>query len=198
MICRLEGKLHQKSPDYVVIDVNGVGYCVHVPLSTFYELPDAGQITSLSIYTYVREDTLQLYGFRTMAEKEMFIHLITVNGIGPRLAVNILSGINADQLRQVVLQQDRARLQGIPGVGKKTAERIILELKDKLKGKSSADEHLVAVSLEVDVYADAFSALLNLGYKSAEAERALKRAQMSMGESPGLSDLLREALRLMA
>jgi Holliday junction DNA helicase RuvA len=167
-------------------------------LSTFYELPDSGQITSLSIYTYVREDTLQLYGFRTMAEKEMFMHLITVNGIGPKLAVNILSGINADQLRQVVLQQDRARLQGIPGVGKKTAERIILELKDKLKGKSSANERLVAVSLEVDVYADAFSALLNLGYKSAEAERALKRAQMSMGESPGLSDLLREALRLMA
>ncbi len=198
MICRLEGKLHFKSPDYVVIDAHGVGYCVQVPLSTFYDLPDPGQTTSLNIYTHVREDTLQLYGFRTMAEKEMFLHLITVNGVGPRLAANILSGINPDELRRVVIQQDRRRMQGIPGVGKKIAERIILELKDKLKLQEGEEEQAVSVQEESGVYTDAFSALLNLGYKAPEAEKALQGARTGLGDEPPLDMLLKDALRRLA
>ncbi len=197
MICRLEGKLHYKSPEYVVLDVHGVGYCVHVPLSTFCELPEVGQTAALNIHMHVREDLLQLYGFRTMAEKEMFLHLITVNGVGPRLAANILSGISPDGLRVVVLNQDRTRLQGLPGVGKKIAERLILELRDKLKLGGGAEVPVALVSVDGDVYSDALSALLNLGYRVPEAERALKRAKLSAGEAPSLEALLKDALRLM-
>ena len=137
MIGYLEGKLRHKSPDYIILDVHGVGYMVQVPLSTFYDLPDLGQGVSLNIHTHVREDAIQLYGFRTAAEREMFLTLTTVNGVGPRLAVNILSGISPDELRVVVMQQNPARLRSIPGVGKKIAERIMLELRDSLKVKES-------------------------------------------------------------
>ena len=200
MIGYLEGKLRYKSPEYIIIDVHGVGYCVQVPLSTFYELPDVSQVAVLNIYTHVREDTLQLYGFRSHAEKEMFLFLITVNGVGPRLAMNILSGINPDGLRQLVLHQDHGRLRNIPGVGKKIAERIVLELRDKLKVKSdSADgPGPIPAVPHPDAYADAFSALLNLGYRPAEAEKALRKAQTQLGEAPPLESLLKNALKLLA
>lgn len=198
MICRLEGKLYHKSPDHIIIDVHGVGYCVHAPLSTFYELPDVGQTVSLNIHTHVREDALLLFGFRTVAEKEMFLHLITVNGVGPRLAANILSSVSAEDLRRAVLSQDRGKLQGAPGVGKKIAERIILELKDKVKSKGEAEERPAVPRVCEDVYSDALSALLNLGYKASEAEKALMKARMRVGDAPELGALLKEALRLMA
>jgi len=198
MIGYLEGKLRFKSPDHIILDVNGVGYCVHVPLSTFYELPDLGQTATLHIHTHVREDLLQLYGFRTGSDKEMFLHLITVNGVGPRLAVNILSGINSDELRLLVLQQDYQRLRAIPGVGKKIAERVMLELKDKLKLKRDAEEAPQPAVQGASTYSDAFSALLNLGYRPVEAEKALKRATQSLGEAPPLEGLLKEALRVLA
>jgi Holliday junction DNA helicase RuvA len=171
---------------------------VHAPLSTFYELPDVGQTVSLNIYTHVREDALLLFGFRTVAEKEMFLHLITVNGVGPRLAANILSGVSAEDLRRAVLSQDRGKLQGAPGVGKKIAERIILELKDKVKSKGEAEERPAVPRVCEDAYSDALSALLNLGYKSSEAEKALMKARMRVGDAPELGALLKEALRLMA
>ena len=118
MIGYLEGTLpRHKTPDYIIIDTHGVGYQVHIPLSTFYELPEPGRTVSLNIHTYVREDTLQLYGFRTTAEKEMFLHLITVNGVGPRLAVGILSRISSDELTRVVYQNDPVRLRKVPGCG---------------------------------------------------------------------------------
>ena len=171
---------------------------MHAPLSTFYELPDVGQTVSLNIHTHVREDALLLFGFRTMAEKEMFLHLITVNGVGPRLAANILSSVSAEDLRRAVLSQDRGKLQGAPGVGKKIAERIILELKDKVKSKGEAEERPAVPRVCEDVYSDALSALLNLGYKSSEAEKALMKARMRVGDAPELGALLKEALRLMA
>ncbi len=133
MIAYLEGRLRHKAPDHVIVDVHGVGYCVHVPLSTFYDLPEVGSPASLHVHTHVREDTLQLFGFGTIAEKDMFLHLIAVNGVGPKLALTILSGIHPDELHRVVLFQDRQRLQKIPGIGKKTADRILLELKDRLR-----------------------------------------------------------------
>jgi holliday junction DNA helicase RuvA len=200
MIAHLEGTIRYKSPDYLIVDVHGVGYCVHVPLSTFYDLPDTGQNAALNIHTHVREDALQLYGFRTLAEKEMFLHLITVTGIGPRLAVNILSGISPEELRQVVYQENRHRLQSIPGVGRKIAERIIFELRDKLKLQPQEDISGTTAPLLSGEGAetDAFSALLNLGYRPAEAERALRQAKSGEGENLPLADLLKGALRLLA
>jgi Holliday junction DNA helicase RuvA len=199
MIGYLEGKIRFKSPDHIIVDVQGVGYSVHVPLSTFYDLPELGRNTQLHVYTHVREDTLQLYGFRTLGDKEMFLHLITVNGVGPRLAMNILSGVNSDELRLLVAHQDYQRLRAIPGVGRKIAERVVLELRDKLKIKKDKDDgRPVSLSRELDVYSDAFSALLNLGYRPAEAEKALKRGREKAGEEPSLESLLKESLRVLA
>jgi holliday junction DNA helicase RuvA len=198
MIGYLEGKLKHKSPDFIIVDVHGVGYYVNVPLSTFYDLPQLGQTINLNIHTYFREDTLNLYGFHTLAEKEMFLHLITVNGVGPRLAVGILSGMNPDALRQAVQGQDHQRLRNIPGVGKKIAERIILELRDRLKIKRDKDEEPWPLCPSPGAYADAFSALVNLGYRPAEAEKAVKRAQQHLGEDPPLERLLKESLRHLA
>ncbi len=198
MIGYLEGKLRQKSPDYILLDVNGVGYFVQVPLSTFYDLPGIGETASLYVHTHVREDALQLYGFRTNEEKETFLHLIAVNGVGPRLAVNILSGIQPSELHQAVRNQDRKRLQSIPGVGKKTAERILLELRDRLKLGSESDGAPEPAVLPEDTYSDALSALLNLGYRPTEAGKALGLAQKRLGAGHPLEALLKEALRTLA
>lgn len=203
MIAHLEGRLRHKAPDHVIVDVHGVGYCVHVPLSTFYDLPEVGSSASLHVHTYVREDTLQLFGFGTVAEKDMFLHLIAVNGVGPKLALTILSGIHPDELHRVVLFQDRRRLQKIPGIGKKTAERILLELKDRLRIPVAEPPPVTPPegSDEDDGLADAYSALLNLGYRPAEASKALQKARAAAGavkEKPSLEELLREALRILA
>jgi Holliday junction DNA helicase RuvA len=198
MIGYLEGKLRQKTPDYLLLDVNGVGYFVQVPLSTFYDLPGVGGTASLFVHTHVREDALQLYGFRTNEEKEAFLHLIAVNGVGPRLAVNILSGIQPNELQQAVKNQDRKRLQSIPGVGRKTAERILIELRDRLKLGSDSDAGPSPSPVPGDIYTDALSALLNLGYRPAEAGRVLGQAQKRLGPDPQLESLLKEALRALA
>ena len=200
MIGYLEGKLRHKAPDFIIIDVHGVGYVVQVPLTTFYDLPELDQTTHLNIHTYVREDILQLYGFKTVAEKEAFLQLITVNGIGPRLAITILSGITPDQLREIIFQQDAKRLKNIPGVGKKIAERIMLELRDKLKSGTEKSIEGVAMpaSLESSAWSDAFSALSNLGYRPPEAERALKKAEQVLGRDAPIEKLLKEALRVLA
>jgi Holliday junction DNA helicase RuvA len=199
MIGYLEGKLKHKSPDFIIVDVHGVGYFVNVPLSTFYELPEPGEATALNIHTYFREDALTLYGFRTLAEKEMFLHLVTVNGVGPRLAMGILSGMSPDGLREAVQGQDHQRLRNIPGVGKKIAERIILELRDRLKIKRDKVEGGVSPIPPVSgAYADAFSALVNLGYRPVEAEKAIRGAQQHLGEEPPLERLLKESLRILA
>lgn len=195
MIGYLEGVLRLKTPEYIIIDTHGVGYQVYIPLSTFYELPDPGKTVSLSIHTHVREDTLQLYGFRTASEKEMFLHLVTVNGVGPRLAVSILSRISSDELTQVVFQNDQARLRKIPGVGKKIADRLLLELRDRLKVKGEREVEPSAVFRGAGASADAFSALVNLGYRPAEAEKMLKKALVQLGDDPPLEGLLKEALR---
>ncbi|MCE5334030.1 MAG: Holliday junction branch migration protein RuvA [Desulfobacteraceae bacterium] len=197
MIGFLEGTLRAKSPEYVIVDVGGVGYYVQVPLSTFYDLPDPGRPVSLNIHTHVREDAILLFGFRTGAEKEMFLLLTGVNGVGPKLAINILSGISPDELRQVVVEQDHLRLKNIPGVGKKIAERLMLELRDKVKGKGREKPVPVQPFVESgNVFPDAFSALVNLGYRPAEAEKALKRARDVLGDAPSLEKLLKQALKM--
>jgi Holliday junction DNA helicase RuvA len=199
MIAHISGRLHYKSPEYIVVDVHGVGYRLLVPLTTFYELPERNEKTTLDVYTHVREDCLELFGFRTLSEKETFLHLIAISGIGPRMALAILSGIQPEELRRVVLQQDRRRLQSIPGVGKKTAERIILELRDRLQLKEEPAEVPEAVGeVFAGPFADAYSALVNLGYRPAEADRALGRVRERHGDSISLEALLKEALKVLA
>src|SRR5258708_25376247 len=138
MIARLRGRLLEKSPNQAIVDVQGVGYDVTIPLSTFYQLPDPPGEAELSVYTHVREDSLALYGFHTAREKLVFMKLISVSGIGPKLAITVLSGLEANELIPAIRQNDLARLTRIPGVGKKTAERMVLELRDKLAGADAA------------------------------------------------------------
>jgi Holliday junction DNA helicase RuvA len=199
MIGFLEGKLRAKSPEYVIVDVHGVGYHVQVPLSTFCDLPELGQSVGLNIHTYVREDAIQLYGFRTIAEKEMFLLLTGVNGVGPKLAVGILSGISPDELKQVVVRQDYLRLKNIPGVGKKIADRVMLELRDKVQGrtKEKAGPHQ-PFREEGNAFPDAYSALVNLGYRPAEAEKALKQVREALGDNAPLENVLKGALKALA
>ena len=199
MIAALEGRLTEKHPSRIVVDVQGVGYEVHVPLSTFYELGEPGADVSLRIHTHVREETLALFGFASTLELQLFERLISVNGIGPRLALTALSGIEPPELVRSVRQGDVARLTGIPGVGKKTAERMVVELRDNLPNIASADT--VPASLikgeADDLRGDVISALLNLGYHRQLAEKAIKTA-LNGSDDLVFEDLLRQALRELA
>ena len=164
MIAHLRGRIFDKQPNRIIVDVNGVGYDVAVPLSTFYGLGEAGAEIALRIHTHVREDALLLYGFATRLEQELFERLISVSGIGPKVGLAVLSGIETNELIKAIQRSDLARLTAIPGVGKKTAERIVLELKDRLPlaaHTQPADGSSVEPS---DLKADVLSALVNLGY----------------------------------
>jgi Holliday junction DNA helicase RuvA len=184
MIASLRGKLLCKKPDNVTIDVSGVGYMVLVPLNTLSLLPDEGKDISLHIYTHVREDTLQLYGFSSEDEKKIFITLIGITGIGPKMALNILSGISHDDLIRAIETEDVAYLCRIPGLGKKTAHRLILELREKLpSSKEPADR----------IFEDTLSALVNLGYKKTVARQSLEKAYRKGFHD--IEGLLKEALK---
>ena len=194
MIARLTGTLVEKSPNRLIVDVGGVGYDLLVPLSTFYGIGDAGSRVTLRVHTHVREDVIALYGFGTAPEQELFERLIAVSGIGPKLALAVLSGIDVGELVRAIRTQDVARLTKIPGIGKKTAERIGLELKDRLPlavASSAAD----AVESTGDQRRDDLaSALINLGYQRPAAEKAI---DVSLKKSPDASfeQLLRDVLR---
>jgi Holliday junction DNA helicase RuvA len=203
VIGRLTGTVLECSPDRVLLDVAGVGYAVAVPLSTFYTLcnRERARPVSLHVHTHVREDTLQLFGFAGQDEREMFEHLIAISGVGPRLALAILSGIGPQELTSAVLERDRVRLCRIPGVGRKTAERVLLELGDKLGGPSeegAPGEAGVPAAGGADGPAglrpDAVSALLNLGYARKAASRAVDAALENLDGEVRLETLLRTAL----
>ena len=200
MIAHIQGRLHFKSPENLIIDVDGVGYQVHVPLTTFYELPDVGNTVALHIHTHVREDALQLYGFQAQEEKALFIRLMGVAGIGPRLAVNILSGISPAELAECLGQGDLARLISIPGVGRKTAERIMVEMRDKLPALAADRDIALSVKNAADeaVMNDAVSALVNLGYKKGVARKAIDEALERLEGELNLESLLKESLRALA
>ncbi|HEY7498505.1 MAG TPA: Holliday junction branch migration protein RuvA [Vicinamibacterales bacterium] len=207
MIALLRGTLLEKHPSRVVLDVAGVGYDVQVPLSTFYELGDPGSSVSLRIHTHVREDVLALFGFRTHLEQDLFERLIAISGIGPKLALAVLSGIEPANLIRAIRTQDVARLTAIPGIGKKTAERIGLELKDRLPQApataETADPAPPAASPQDQLRDDLMSALLNLGYQRAAAEKAvdatLKESDPRDPRDPRLTfeEALRASLRSM-
>ena len=196
MISQIRGRLVHKSPEEIIIDCNGVGYGVRVPLSTFYELPELEGDVLLLIYTHVREDALHLYGFATPKEKELFSLLIGVSGVGPRLAVNVLSGIATSDLERALHEGDLFSLTRIPGVGRKTAERMLVELKEKV----GAPDMVVGGGARIkdDMIKDVLSALVNLGYQRGTAEEAIRKALHEGGADLSLEELLKESLRLMA
>ena len=175
MIASLRGRLLEKHPNFVIIDAGGVGYAVTVPVSTFSHIGGIGEEVRLLIYTHVREDTLALYGFGGGREKELFEKLITISGIGPRLAVTILSGLPTDELLDAIRVGDAKRLTRIPGVGRKTGERIALELREKLESLDT-DERPEGVSLSDAMQQDVVSTLVNLGCNRAAADKAVRKA----------------------
>jgi Holliday junction DNA helicase RuvA len=189
VIAHLRGKLALKDPARVVVDVNGVGYEVFVPLTTYTALPETGSEVSIDVHTHVREDLIALYGFSTRRERMIFEKLMTISGIGPKLAVTILSGGSVEDLAGAIKRSDLARLTAIPGVGKKTAERIILELKDRL-------QDFVEGPAKSGVEADVLSALENLGYNRALCESALSRAASGDATAP-FDVLFKRALQIL-
>lgn len=198
MIARLHGRLFEKQPHRIVVDVNGVGYDVFVPLSTFYALGDEGSDVVLRVHTHVREDALALYGFATGLEQDLFERLIGISGIGPRLALAVLSGLEPAELMRAIERGDVARLTGIPGVGKKTSERIVLELKDRLPRAAAVAAAAGGPGASAtDVKDDVLSALMNLGYHRPLAERAVAAALNAAPES-GFERTLKQALRELA
>lgn len=200
MIAALTGRLALKTPSHAILDVHGVGYEVFIPLSTFYALPEANESVSLNIYTHFREDTVQLYGFLTALEKDAFILLTGVSGIGPKLALSVLSTLNVADLASAIRAGDAEKLASVPGIGKKTAARIALELRDKVErllvppGPSA----LPADGPPDGLQADALSALVNLGYKAADVKHALQRAMQGRQGSITLTELIRESLKILA
>lgn len=192
MIAELRGRLAQKSSDRVVIDVGGVGFDVCVSLNTFYRMPDAGDAVRVLTHTHVREDAIQLFGFLDGEEKSLFLLLTSVAGIGPRLAMNILSGGPLADFQAALEEGDVARLVAIPGVGKKTAERMVVELRDKIPRTRARSDAEVPVRRGVED--EAVSALVNLGYRRSEAEKAAA-AMLAAGGEVGLEDVIRGALK---
>jgi len=194
MIARLTGILVHKSPAYQIIDVQGVGYQVFTSLSTYYQLPELGEKVALRIHTHLREEALKLFGFATEDEQSLFEKLIGVSKVGPKLALTILSGLNAGELVMAVTNHDIDKLSGIPGIGRKTAERLALEMKDKLADISAVTGNTRPMSHEPGVYEDALSALINLGYKKPVAERAIKSVAGQNGNAEDLETLIKESL----
>lgn len=198
MIALLTGQIAHKSPDHVILDVHGVGYRVMIPFSTYYELPEEGTAT-LHVHTSVREDAILLYGFRTRTEKAFFQLLISVSGIGPKLARDILSNIQPPQLSAALMQGDLHKLSAIPGIGKKTAERLVLELKDKVgkldAGPTAAADALGRTLPEDTILDDVTSALLNLGYKEQQVRKVLAELDCNTGAS--VEEVLKQALKIL-
>lgn len=190
MIAKISGTLAHKMPGEVIVDVGGVGYHIFIPLSVFYRLPEVGGPVNLYVHTHMREDALQLFGFLEHEEKQVFLLLNSMSGIGPKLAINILSGIPADDLARALKEGDQPRLLSIPGVGKKLAERMIVELRDRFLTLPSEEigrgdgSHLIR---------DATSALVNLGYRRGDAEKSVREITQR-GEGT-LAEVLKEALR---
>lgn len=203
MIAFLSGKLLEKQATSVIVDVGGVGYEVTIPLSTFYELGEVGSEVQLRIFTHVREDALQLYGFKTSRERELYLKLISVQGIGAKSGIAMLSGMSADEIIAAIRTDNVARLTSIPGVGRKTAERMVIELRDKVgelaAGLPAEVSMAAGAAVGADgVFDDALSALVNLGYQKNAAEKALQQVMKEGSTDLNVQKLLRHALQRLA
>jgi len=202
VIARLHGRIVEKLPHQVIIDAGGVGYRASIPLSTFYTLPDEGSEVTLRTHTHVREDAIALYGFSTRQEQDLFERLIEISGIGPRLALAILSGLPAGDLVAAISDGDAGRLRSIPGVGPKTADRIVLEMRDRIRLIRGADVEVAAPGSSAGGEAlrrDVVSALVNLGYRESQADIAVRQV-LGRGAPSGsqLQDVLKRSLRYLA
>jgi Holliday junction DNA helicase RuvA len=197
MIAFLRGRLLEKHPNRLILDVNGVGYDVNVPLSTFYDVGEAGAAVALHVHTRVREDAIALYGFLTRLELQIFDLLIGINGVGPKLALAVLSGIESGDLVRAVRTGDVARLTAIPGVGKKTAERVLLEMRDRLPKALTLEPVSNADAAASGTRDDLISALVNLGYHRPLAEKAVETVLKQQPDA-AFETALREALRAIA
>ncbi|WP_455243187.1 Holliday junction branch migration protein RuvA [Petrachloros mirabilis] len=200
MIALLTGRLAFKAPTHLALDVQGVGYEVFIPLSTFYSLPNVDEITTLSIHTHVREDAIQLFGFLTRQEKDAFLLLTTVSGIGPKSALGILSALPVMDLVSAVQSGDVEKLESVPGIGKKTAGRLVLELKEKVVKLHPGLGHAIETrsGRQEAAIDDALSALTNLGYRAQDAKEALKEVVRAKPEAATLQELIRESLKQLA
>ncbi|TDJ51900.1 MAG: Holliday junction branch migration protein RuvA [Nitrospina sp.] len=200
MIAHLKGRLLHKSPVSLVVDVQGVGYEVFIPLTAYYQLPECGATIALFIHTHLREESLKLFGFLNAEEKQMFELLIRISKVGPKIALAILSGMTAQDLTQAVFNNDISTLNTIPGVGRKTAERLALELKDKLSEMNLQPQTTAAATGSAPgngLRDDAVSALVNLGYKKAQAEQALRKVWRDEAR-PSLEELIRDSLNCLS
>src|ERR1043165_681367 len=205
MIAHLNGRLLSKEATSVIVDVAGVGYEVSIPFSTFYEVGDVGSNVELRIYTHVKEDALQLYGFKTLLERQLFINLLSVSGVGPKIGIALLSGMSADELVTSIKNNNLARLTAVPGVGRKTAERLVVDLREKMTTLAAAqvEEQPDAKSdssirpSDDDVRAQALSGLINLGYQRSAAEKAIDSALSEDGDAT-VESVLRRGLRKLA
>ena len=202
MIAYLSGKLLEKSANSVIVDVGGVGYDVSIPLSTFYELGEVGDDVQLRIYTHVREDAIQLFGFSSERERDLYLKLISVQGIGAKSGIAMLSGMNADEIISAIRSDNLAKLTAIPGVGRKTAERLVIELRDKVgqlaaSAASAGGGPDLKTAGEVDAFDDALSALVNLGYQRNAAEKAIQDIRREGGDQ-NVQKILRSALQRLA
>ena len=202
MIASLTGVLTYKTPQYVIVDVQGVGYRITTPLSSFYSLPDLNDRVVLLTHTYVREDAIQLFGFLTLQERDAFLLLLTINGIGPRLALNILSGLSVHELKLAIEKGDLARLGSIPGVGKKTAARLVLELKEKILSLGPTT-HVASLKeapsdSQERLKVDALAGLVYLGYQKAQAREVIDRLMEGIDRQLTVEQLIRDSLKLLS
>ncbi len=197
MIAGLRGILHKKSPSGVEIDVNGVFYACLVSYTTLERIGEPGEEVTLIVHTNVREDAIQLFGFLSDRERKLFLSLIGISGVGPKLAINMLSALSADDLAQAIVNGDLARLVSIPGVGKKTAERLLVELKDKLAKTLMLEPTESALPMHFKVESELTSALCNLGYKPKIVEKVVEKLGKRFAEDTPVEELIREALREM-
>jgi len=205
MIAHLNGRLLAKEATSVIVDVAGVGYEVSIPFSTFYEVGDVGANVELRIYTHVKEDALQLYGFKTLLERQLFINLLSVSGVGPKIAIALLSGMTADELVNSIKNNNLARLTAVPGVGRKTAERLVVDLREKMTALAAAQVEETpgdrldtsSASSDDDVRSQALSGLLNLGYQKSAAEKAIDSVLSEDGDIT-VESVLRRGLRKLA
>jgi holliday junction DNA helicase RuvA len=196
MFSHLKGILFHKAPTEIVVDVNGVGYAVSIPVSTYEKLGETGTTVTILTHTHVREDILQLYGFATEAEREIFRMLISVSGIGPKIAQGILSGVQPNELQNLIAQANVSALTAIPGVGRKTAERLIVELRDKIAKLDSGSLAPGSTDTSQGIRAEALMALISLGYNRAAAEKAIRTALQELnGKETSIQELLKQALK---
>jgi Holliday junction DNA helicase RuvA len=201
MIALISGKIVYKGISHVVIDAHGVGYRIFIPLTTFYELPEAGQIITLHVHTHVKQDAINLFGFYTVQERDLFQLMLSVSGIGPKMSMNILSGISVQEMLCAISSGDVRKLISIPGLGKKLAERLILELKEKVVKKMMAEE-MPAIDnqqkINEIIREDVLSALINLGYKSNMAQAALDKVLYTSAKELAMDQLLKKTLKILS